>query len=300
MTDYLIKILGGDSIIPHNIYNEMENVLQKSLRSLLEYSHKKYKDNKFLQFIDGPGYTFGTFYDKVKEIATTLAKYGIKKGDRVGLVSQNMPNWGVAYFASTAFGSISVPMLPDFSESEIKHILKHSEAKALFVSKRLFAKIKQKAIDRLSLIISIDDWSILKGEKVENPEQLCEENDIKSDELAAIIYTSGTTGSSKGVMLSHKNLCSNLYAAQELRPSYEWDKWLSILPLSHTLEQSLSLLLPMLAGSQVFYMEKNPSPTILLKSMQQVKPTTMLSVPLIIEKVYRSAVLPKFTKYVAF
>ncbi|MBR4974947.1 MAG: AMP-binding protein, partial [Bacteroidales bacterium] len=274
----------------------MENVLQKSLRSLLEYSHKKYKNNKFLQFIDGPGYTFGSFYEKVKEVATTLSQYGIKKGDRVGLISQNMPNWGAAYFASTAFGSISVPMLPDFSESEIKHILKHSEAKALFVSKRLFSKIKQKAIDRLSLIISIDDWSILKGEKVENPEPLCSEDDIQSDELAAIIYTSGTTGSSKGVMLSHRNLCANLYAAQELRPSYEWDKWLSILPLSHTLEQSLSLLLPMLGGSQVFYMEKAPTPTMLLKSMQQVKPTTMLSVPLIIEKVYRSAVLPKFTK----
>ena len=118
----------------------------------------------------------------------------------MGLLSQNMPNWGVAYFATAAFGGISVPMLPDFSESEIKHILKHSEAKALFVSRKLQHKVLQKAVDRLDVIICLDDFSIIKGEPIASePAPLPSEEEIQPDDLAAIIYTSGTTGSSKGV-----------------------------------------------------------------------------------------------------
>ncbi|HNW49365.1 MAG TPA: AMP-binding protein, partial [Bacteroidales bacterium] len=116
----------------------------------------------------------------------------------------------------------------------------------------------------------------------------------KEDELATIIYTSGTTGNSKGVMLSHKNLCSHLYAAFKLRPSFEWDIWLSVLPLSHTLESSLSMLLPIMSGASVYFMEKAPTPSLLIKALQEVRPTTMLTVPMIIEKIYRSSVLAKF------
>ena len=112
-------------------------------------------------------------------------------------------------------------------------------------------------------------------------------------DLATIIYTSGTTGNSKGVMLSHKNLISHLYSAMEMRPSFEWDVWLSILPLSHTLECSLSFLLPLSAGSQVYYLDKAPTPSVLLQALKVIRPTTLLVVPLIIEKIYRNSILPK-------
>ena len=265
----------------------MDNVHQRSLRALLEFAFTHYQDKPFLHFIDGPGYTYGEFHAKAREIAELLARYGIGRGSLVGLLSQNMPNWGVAYFATAAFGGISVPMLPDFSESEIKHILKHSEAKALFVSRKLQHKVLQKAVDRLDVIICLDDFSIIKGEPIASePAPLPAEEEIQPDDLAAIIYTSGTTGSSKGVMLSHRNLCANLWSTEDVRPSFDWDVWLSLLPLSHTLECSMCLLLPMQAGASVNYIEKAPTPSILMSALAKVRPTTILSVPLIIEKVY--------------
>lgn len=273
----------------------MDNVHQRSLRALLEFSFTHYQDKPFLHFIDGPGYTYREFHSKTYDIANMLSRYGMQRGDMIGLLSQNMPNWGVAYFATAAFGMITVPMLPDFSESEIKHILKHSEARALFVSRKLLHKVLPKAMDRLETIICLDDFSVIKGEPCQEPAGLPGEEDIMPDDLAAVIYTSGTTGSSKGVMLSHRNLCANLWSTEDARPSFDWDVWLSLLPLSHTLECSMCLLLPMQAGASVNYIERAPTPTILMNALAKVHPTTILSVPLIIEKVYRSAVLPKLT-----
>ena len=274
----------------------MDNVHQRSLRALLEFSFTRYGDKPFLHFIDGPGYTYAEFHAKVYEVGELLSRYGLGRNDMIGLLSQNMPNWGVAYFATTAFGRITLPMLPDFSESEIKHILKHSAAKALFVSRKLLPKVLPKALDRLEVIICLDDFSIIKGEPCPaGPTPLPSEEEIQPDDLAAIIYTSGTTGSSKGVMLSHRNLCANLWSTEDARPSFDWDVWLSLLPLSHTLECSMCLLLPMQAGASVNYIEKAPTPSILMNALAKVRPTTILSVPLIIEKVYRSAVLPKLT-----
>ncbi len=274
----------------------MDNVHQRSLRALLEFSFTRYGDKPFLHFIDGPGYTYAEFHAKVYEVGELLSRYGLGRNNMIGLLSQNMPNWGVAYFATTAFGRITLPMLPDFSESEIKHILKHSAAKALFVSRKLLPKVLPKALDRLEVIICLDDFSIIKGEPCPaGPAPLPSEEEIQPDDLAAIIYTSGTTGSSKGVMLSHRNLCANLWSTEDARPSFDWDVWLSLLPLSHTLECSMCLLLPMQAGASVNYIEKAPTPSILMNALAKVRPTTILSVPLIIEKVYRSAVLPKLT-----
>lgn len=274
----------------------MDNIHQRSLRALLEFSFTRYGDKPFLHFIDGPGYTYAEFHAKVYEVGELLSRYGLGRNDMIGLLSQNMPNWGVAYFATTAFGRITLPMLPDFSESEIKHILKHSAAKALFVSRKLLPKVLPKALDRLEVIICLDDFSIIKGEPCPaGPTPLPSEEEIQPDDLAAIIYTSGTTGSSKGVMLSHRNLCANLWSTEDARPSFDWDVWLSLLPLSHTLECSMCLLLPMQAGASVNYIEKAPTPSILMNALAKVRPTTILSVPLIIEKVYRSAVLPKLT-----
>ncbi len=275
-----------------NIPERLEN-----LRVLLDKATSQFWQNKAFFNVGGDGYTFQELGEKVVETAEMLASYGVEPGDRVGLVGQNSPNWVAAYFACVAYGYIVVPMLPDFSESELKHILKHSEAKALFVSDKIYPRIKEKARDRLSLIVSLDGFKEIKTpEKVENPLPLIGPEQIKAEDLATIIYTSGTTGKSKGVMLSHKNLCTTLRAAQILRPGYEWDVWLSILPLSHTLECSLSMLLPMMSGSCVYFLEKAPTPSILMKAFQTVRPTTMLSVPLIIEKIYRSAMLPTFQK----
>lgn len=293
----------------------------KTLRELFYYSTATYSKNKCFCTLGGDFYTYEQLGQKTEEVSALLLNNQVKFGDKVGILSQNMPNWGVAFFSCAAYGRVAVPMLPDFSEGEISNILEHSEAKALFISKKLFRKLSEQTKEKLQTIIEIDDFTVLKGENIySNPadtekvingeksvtaKELHERiNELKEDlsaghfapqelDLATIIYTSGTTGNSKGVMLTHKNLCSHLKSAMQLRPSFEWDVWLSILPLSHTLECSLSLLLPFVSGSSVYYLEKAPTPTMLMQALKTVRPTTLLVVPLIIEKIYKSSILPK-------
>ena len=266
----------------------------KTLKGLLKSSTEAYANNKFLCIIDGYFYTFKQFGEKVKEIAALLHKNGVQAGDRIGILCQSMPNWGVAFMSCSAYGKIAVPMLPDFSIDEINNIINHSECKGIFVSQRLAHKLTDEMKAKLEFIIEVDTFKVIKGvecTELENAE--VEQMDSAEEDLATIIYTSGTTGNSKGVMLTHKNLCSHVRIANKMRPSYEWDVWLSVLPLSHTLEFSLSFLLPMLAGASVYYLDRPPVPKLLMKALKEVRPTTMLTVPMIIEKIYKNAILPK-------
>ncbi|MBE6224450.1 MAG: long-chain fatty acid--CoA ligase [Bacteroidales bacterium] len=266
----------------------------KTLKELLHCSTEAFANNKFLCFIGGDFYTFKQFGEKVKAIAALVHKNGAKQGDRVGILCQSMPNWGVAFMSVSAYDKIAVPMLPDFSVDEINNIIDHSECKGIFVSKRLAHKLTEEMQAKLDFIIEVDTFKVLKGaECSETVNEEVEKMGSKEEDLATIIYTSGTTGNSKGVMLTHGNLCSHVKIANKMRPSYEWDVWLSVLPLSHTLEFSLSFLLPMLAGASVYYLEKPPVPKLLMQAFKQVRPTTMLTVPMIIEKIYKNAVLPK-------
>jgi len=269
----------------------MKAPLFKTLKELFDYSTNTYKENKSFSYISDDYYTYGEFGDKVRSVSDMLTKNGVTPRDKVAILSQNMPNWPVAYFAVTAFGRVVVPMLPDFSEYEVQNVIEHSESKVLFVSKRLLYKVPKDILEGLNLVIEIDTLQVIhskegiKEGRVELP---------KEEDLATIIYTSGTTGNSKGVMLTQKNLCSHLYSATILRPGYPHDIWLSLLPLSHTLESSLCMLLPMVSGSSVYYIEKAPTPSILMKALKEVRPTTILSVPMIIEKIYKSKIKPNF------
>ena len=263
----------------------------ETLRDLFFYSTDSFKTNRAFAYIKGNSYTYQELGEKTDKISQVLAQAGIGTGDKVGILSQNMPNWVVAYFSVVAFGRVVVPMLPDFSETEIKNVIEHSEVKALFVSSRILYKVPEDMRKTLNIVFDIDTFDILYKKDDNIPAEI---KYSKAEDLATIIYTSGTTGGSKGVMLSHRNLCTHLYAAFKLRPSYEWDVWLSILPLSHTLESSLSMLLPMMSGASVYFLEKPPTPSVLIQALKDVRPTTMLTVPMIIEKIYRSSVLPKF------
>lgn len=260
----------------------------ETLKDLYSYSTERYSANKAFGYSRGFIYTYSDFKKKTDETDKLLTSSGIGPGDKVAILSQNMPNWPVAYFAATAFKRIVVPILPDFSENEVRNVIEHSESSALFVSEKLLYKVPGDIRNRIPLFI-ID--TLTKGnEIVNNAPGLTDYG--KPEDLASIIYTSGTTGNSKGVMLSQRNICSHLYAAALLRPGYDWDVWLSILPLSHTLESSLSMLLPMVSGSSVYFLEKAPTPTLLVQALKEIRPTTMLSVPMIIEKIFRSSVLP--------
>ena len=262
-----------------------------TLKDLFNYSIDKYKDKNAFAYVDGKSYTYGQLGEETIRINELLLEAGIGAGAKVALLGQNMPNWPVAYFSAVAFNRIIVPVLPDFAEAEIRNVIEHSESTALFVSQRLAAKVPADLMESLNVVIDLDTLKVIRSKPAQRAEI---DSDPAAGDLAAIIHTSGTTGNSKGVMLSHKNLCSQVYAVNILRPTFDWDVWLSVLPLSHTMESSLSMLLPMTAGASVFYMEKAPTPSLLVQALAKVRPTTMLSVPLIIEKIYRNSILPKF------
>lgn len=263
----------------------------ETLRDLFFYATEKFKSNISFAYIDGVTDTYNITKEKAEKLSLILTKAGVNSGDKVALYSQNMPNWPAAYFAATAFGRVIVPILPDFSGIETENIIKHSESKALIVSQRLAEKISKEVMSQLNIVIDIDSLNII-NQTIEN--ELQEIIEPNTEDLATIIYTSGTTGNSKGVMLTHRNLCRHLDSAVTMHPVFDWDVWLSVLPLSHTLESSLCMLLPILSGSKIYYIEKVPTPTILMDALKKVKPTTMLVVPLIIEKIYKAGIAPKF------
>ena len=243
--------------------------------------------------------TYKEVDQRIRALIALLEKLDVVPGDKVAILSTNMPNWGMSYFAITFMGAIVVPLLPEFLPSEIERLLEHSGSKVIFVSENLLPKLNGVRSGLLPTIIKTDDFSLFKGvtdEVLFQPDALPRINyNVDEDDLAAIIYTSGTTGNPKGVMLTHKNICFTAIKGHETQPISENDRFLCVLPLSHTYENTLGFILPVYRGACVYYLSKPPTPSVLLPALQAVKPTIMLTVPLIIEKIYRSKILPAFT-----
>jgi long-chain acyl-CoA synthetase len=290
-----------------------------TLKALFDYSIATYADRPVVQFVDDAPITYRQLGQNVEIIQEMLCEYGIKPGDRVALYSENMPNWSAVYFAVTTMGAVIVPILPDFHTSEALHIAVHAECKAAFISQKLFeTMLDERQPPAMSLLVILDRLLVLKKlstpskmdqmiqksgehinkamEKMGKDKKEEQEYVIEEDDLAAIIYTSGTTGSSKGVMLSHKNITFDATASQWVVDIYKEDRFLSILPLAHTYECTVGMVIPVLNGASIHYIKKPPTPTILLKAMASVKPDFMLTVPLVIEKIYKNKILPNFQK----
>jgi long-chain acyl-CoA synthetase len=259
---------------------------------------RKFGNHNAYAFVGETPKTYETVNKEIRSVIAFLEKNGICAGDKVAILSLNMPNWAIAYFSITFMGAVAVPVLPDFSATEIANVLDHSGSKALFISNSLLSRIEGFKSQVLKTTILIEDFSLLKSEKgsVKFDSSALPEKKytIEEDDLASIIYTSGTTGRSKGVMLTHKNITFNAMKGRVIQPIDENDRFLSVLPLSHTYENTLGLILPLLGGSCVYYLRKPPTPTVLIPAMAEVKPTMMLSVPLIMEKIYFNKILPTF------
>jgi len=268
-----------------------EKIFPETLQQLILQSVENYGDKPAFAFVDCKPFTYKEFGSSIEKVKQLLVGAGISKNDRVAIFSHNMPNWAVAYFAITAMGAVVVPLLPDFSPTEIATVLAHSETKAIFVSKRLSDKIADTSV---ATKIYLDDFCIYEqtSQATENMQPACN-YEVSPNDLAAIIYTSGTTGRPKGVMLTHKNLCCQLEQTYVCQQVNENDIFLSILPLSHTYENSCGLILGVFGGAATYYLDKPATASVLLPALQKVRPTLMLTVPLIIEKIFREKVVKK-------
>lgn len=260
-----------------------------TFQTLLTNSINKFGDRPALSFISGRPFSYKEVGESIKKLKQRFYRLGINPGSRVAIYSQSVPQWGIAYFAIVTMGAIAVPLLPDFTKKEVATCLEHSETTTIIASEKLMSKVPENT----ATIIDIHNFSIRKGAEIRNgdaPEYVCSE-----DDTASIVYTSGTTGRSKGVELSHKNLVCNAVIGQSCQRINEYDRALSILPLSHVYEFTIGFLMFFLNGACVYYLEGIPSPRVLLPALHKVRPTMMLSVPIIMEKIYRTKILPAFT-----
>ncbi len=261
-----------------------------TLYELVRNSVEKFASRIAYSMFDGEDVTYAEAGRRIARVQEILTTSGLRPGDKVALLSSNMPNWGICYFAVTSAGMVAVPILPDFSGEELDMIIEHSEAKALLVSDRLFTKLSRKTIDRLNVVVRTKNLGVI----AQHVREAGATGIPRPDDLAVIIYTSGTTSKPKGVMLTHKALCKQIDLSTAIFPVHGDDTFLSVLPLSHTYECSIGMIYPFSEGARVVYLDRPPTASVLMPALRSVRPTVMLIVPLVIEKIYRHQVLAKF------
>ena len=291
-------------------------IKEYTLTSFVEESAKQYKRLTALRTwrVKGSEITYPELLSRSLSIAHFLVENGVEKNDPVAILGESCPNWTLSYFGINRAGAIAVPILPDFSAFDVQRILTHSEAKFVVVNAKHADKVRACNIKviRMEDLFYIPEYETIaeddktkftdfggidiKGRVLSEVERA--ELDLrrpKEDDLASLIYTSGTTGTPKAVMLTNKNICWNAYVCSFpfIKIHSGWNA-LSILPLSHVYEFTIGMLLLIINGIQITYLGKAPSPDSLMPAMKEVQPEVILSVPLLIEKVYRRALAPKF------
>ena len=274
-------------------------IREYTFRSLLETTSEKYQSDPAYTLYgkDGSTITYSDLRERCSRVSTWLLKHGLSRGHRAAVYSTGSPGWMMSYLGIVNASVTAVPILPDFSSLESSNIISESRADVVFVTKRLYPKIEEIVRDRNITAVDIETMTVIgSGDSILSTpvdSRLLEENAPREDDEASLIYTSGTTGRSKGVLLTHKNL---LYSADEASVPYIKVKrgWnvLSILPMSHVYEFTLGNILPLMCGCHITVLGRTPSSSVLLPAFRKVRPEVIMTVPLIIEKIYSSSVKP--------
>jgi long-chain acyl-CoA synthetase len=260
----------------------------------------------------GSSFTYREVGEKILNIHALFRESGICKGDKVALYGKNSSNWCIIYLSAVTYGAVIVPILPDFKPEDVHHIVTHSDSVLLFAEDSLFGGLDPKAMPHIRKILSIQDLSSLYERGNSPAEKNTSESETGSPEsitpaminfgtsdgedLAVISYTSGTTGFSKGVVIQHKSLLGNILYAHRNMPLNPKDKILSFLPLAHTYGCAFEFLFPFTLGCDITFLTKTPSPKIIMQAFQEIRPALILSVPLVIEKIYKSQLIPALRK----
>lgn len=290
---------------------DLGDTTYKTINDLIASSVQKFGNRPAIGFAFKKPLSYDEFSQRIKSIAALLKNDGVKKGDKVVILAENSPNWGTVYLAAVRLGAIAVPILPDFLDSDVHHIINEVKPKALFSTKNQVEKLYEVHDKNLERVITLDNYScdscILKSipykeylAKADDlPKSLFEDIDkntdsISEDDIASLIYTSGTSGHSKAVLLTHKNLVSNVRSINQGVCPIEIDwTFLSILPMSHTYEFTIGFMLPISKGCKIVYAGKSPSPKILEQICKKEQPSIIGIVPMVIEKIYKKRILAK-------
>ncbi len=290
-------------------------MIKENLIDYFKVSIKENFDKPALSDYNGGTYSFKEVATHIQKFHIVFEKTGIQRGDKIALIGKNSANWGVAYLAVVTYGAVIVPILPDFLPKDVHYIVNHSESKALFAANNIWDKLSVDDMYDLQFVFGLEDLLPLhsRNEKLDDivntlddalvkkfPSGLTSESitlpETKNDELAEISYTSGTTGFSKGVMLLHNSLAANIRFARTHMPLKSGNKIVSFLPLAHAYGLAFEFLFPFSLGCHITFLTKTPTPAIITKAFQEIRPRLILSVPLVIEKIYKKKILPVIKK----
>ena len=261
-------------------------------------------------------FTYQQIAEEIAKLHILYKHCQIRRGDKIAIVGRNTPRWCIAFMSAITYGAIVVPILQDFNANDIHHIVSHSDSVLLFVGDLIWENLEVDKLNNLRATISLRDYSCLDqrdGEciskclsemninfKNKYPNGFNRENikyaELSNDKVVLINYTSGTTGFSKGVMLTGNNLAGNTMFGIHSKLHYPGSKCLSFLPLAHAYGCAFDILVPLAVGTHITMLGKIPSPKILLKALEEVKPNLIICVPLILEKIYRKQILPMLNK----
>ena len=284
----------------------------QSLNELLEIAVRSMWEEPFLADYKGMSYSGKDIAEQMEKIQLAFKICGVSKGDKVALVGKNSVHWAIVYLAVISYGAVIVPILPDFKAEDTHHIINHSDAVVLFISDQLFENIDQDKISNIRGIFKLQDFSALycQDEQIDKhwneAQEVFKQNypqgmtpddvqyaRLEPDDLTVLSYTSGTTGFSKGVMLPYRSLQENVLFARHNMPLDKSSKIVSFLPLAHAYGCAFEFLFPFTLGCFITFLGKTPTPNIIIQAFGEMKPKLILSVPLVIEKIYRKQILPQ-------
>ena len=289
---------------------------KKSLNALLEYSFKKNWDRPALSNYNQETLYYKDVARKVAQLHIFFEACGIQPGDRIAVCSKNQVNWAVSYLAAMTYGAVVVPILHEFQPTNVAHLVTHCEARILFIGDIIWRNMAEMELPGVEVIVTLSD---LKVARSVNPDAEAVMADLENrmqarypdgfnaesldyfpdqpESLALISYTSGTSGFSKGVMIPYRALLSNIQFACEAEPHMDNNsRMVSMLPTAHMYGMIFEFLFEMTIGAHVFFLTRLPSPKVILEAMSTVKPDTIISVPLVIEKIYKNMLLPFISK----
>lgn len=289
--------------------------------NFIKFYEKSFKENWELPALtnyskEGECFTYGDIAKEIARIHILFKECQIREGDKIALVGKDSAHWCIVYMATITYGAVIVPILQDFNPNDIHHIINHSDSTFLFVSDRVWDSLEEDKIEETRGVFSLSDFRCLHQRDGENIQKLLREMDKKmkdkypkgfskedikyaeksNEEVVSLNYTSGTTGFSKGVMLTGNNLAGNVSYGIKLGVLFKSERELCFLPLAHAYSCAFNFLVPMAVGAHVYLLGKTPSPKILLKAFEEVKPNLILTVPLILEKLYKKMILPQLSK----
>jgi long-chain acyl-CoA synthetase len=293
-------------------------MLKENFIQTIEKSIKENWDIDSLSDFQGSTFKYSDAGIAILRLHKILEKTGIQQGDKISLIGRNSANWCIAYLATISFDAVTVPILPDFLPADMANIVNHSDSVFIFAADSLFEHIDKSQLKNIKAVISLNNFALLYFKDVTIRQEVEKANaefeqlktgissgsfklkSIPNDHLAVISYTSGTTGFSKGVMLNFNSLMANLWYAQNNMPLKPADKIVSFLPLAHSFGVAFEFLFPFSIGCHITFLTKTPAIPILLQAFGEIKPRLVLTVPLIVEKIYKNQIVPVISKGLPF